>query len=181
MLSKIILALSCIYFSTICFAQSEFPVNFMMQADVTPIAAGFKIESIVASPDKLTVRYDLGDERFNDAHSTLIIDTNISAERSESFYYDLSLVKNEATCLLNNGETIPYDAPTLEITNNEGDFVNISTESPMLWQKFDDIVSETKASIKDMNIYFSKIPSTAFINNYKNCAGEITLMVGLSI
>lgn len=180
-MSKITIALICIFFSTICFAQSEIPVTFMMQADVTPITAGFTIKSAVASPDKITVRYDLGDEKFNDAHSTLIVDTNIPAKRSESFYYDLSLIKNEASCLLYSGETVPYDAPTLEITNNEDIFVNISTENPLLWQKFDDVISETKANIKDINISFSPIPSTDFINNYKNCTGEVTLMVGLSI
>ncbi len=153
----------------------------MMQADVTPIAAGFKIESVVASPNNITVHYDESEERFNDAHSTLIVDTNIPAERSENFYYDLSLTKNEASCVLYSGETVPYDAPTLKITDNEGVFVGISTESPMLWQKFDSVVSETKASIKDINMSFSKIPFSEFNYNYKNCIGEVTLMVGLSI
>lgn len=179
-MSKLIVFI-CIFFSTICFSESEFPVNFMMQADVTPISTGFKVESVVASPDNITVHYDLDNEKFNDAHSTLTIDTNIPAERSESFYYDLNLIKNEASCFLNSGAAIPYDAPTLEITNNDGIFVNISTDSPMQWQKFDDVISETKASIKDINMYFSKIPPADFINNYKYCSGEVLLMVGLSI
>lgn len=178
---KILVALICTYFSSVCFAQSEFPINFMLQADVTPSTAGFKIESVTASPDKFTVHYDTGNETFEEVRSTLIVDTNIPKDRREDFYYDISLIKNEASCLLNSGETIPYDTPILEITNNEGAFVDISTERPIQWQKFDDVISETKASIKEINISFSKIPATEFINNYKNCAGQITLMVGLSI
>ncbi|PSU69454.1 hypothetical protein CTM67_20305 [Photobacterium phosphoreum] len=167
--------------SSICFAQSEFPVNFMMQADVTPINSGFKIESVVTSPNKITVRYDVDNKRFNDAHSTLIVETNIPEKRKESFYYDIYIIKNKASCLLNSGKIIPYDTPTLEITNNDGVFVEINTVSPMRWQNFDDVISNKKASIKDINISFSTIPVTDFINNYKNCAGEVTLIVGLSI
>jgi hypothetical protein len=62
-----------------------------------------------------------------------------------------------------------------------GDLVEVNSINPLLWQEFDDVVSETQASIKNINLSFSKIPVTDFINNYKNCEGKMTLMVGLSI
>ena len=181
MFNKIIITLIYFYSISNCFAGTEFPVNFLLQADITPLAAGFKIESVAVLPNKLTVRYEEGDERFRDINAQLVIDTNIPKDRTGSFYYDINLVDNEASCILNNGNIINYESPTLAITNNVGDFVNITNENPIVWQKFSDTISETKASIRDVNISFSKIPLLDFMNSYKSCNGKMTLMVGLSI
>ncbi|PSU52908.1 hypothetical protein CTM75_20600 [Photobacterium phosphoreum] len=62
-----------------------------------------------------------------------------------------------------------------------GDHVEVNSRNPLLWQEFDDVVSGTQASVKKINLSFSKIPVTDFINNYKYCEGKMTLMVGLSI
>lgn len=178
---KVITMLIFTFASSMCFSQSEFPLNFMMEADVNPIDMGFKIESLAISPNKILVRYDEDSERFDEVNVTLKVESNIPEERKENFYYDIYILKNYASCLLNDGKNAPYDAPKLEITNNDGVFVDINTEMPMQWQKFDSVISNMKASIRKINMSFSKIPPSDFINNYKSCGGEVLLMVGLSI
>ena len=181
MSKEMLIVLMCTFFTSNSFAKTEFPVDFLLQADVTPSAAGFKIKSVVMSPNNFTVIYDESHERFHDINSTLTVNTDIPSSRLESFYYDINLVENNASCLLHNGKTIYYEPPVLAITNNMGDLVEVNSRNPLLWQEFDDVVSGTQASVKKINLSFSKIPVTDFINNYKYCEGKMTLMVGLSI
>ncbi|MCD9510947.1 hypothetical protein [Photobacterium phosphoreum] len=181
MSKKILIVLICNFFVSNCFAKTEFTLDFLLQADVTPSAAGFKVKSVAISPNNFTVIYDESQERFHDINSTLTVNTDIPSDRAESFYYDINLVENNASCLLHNGKTIYYEPPVLAITNNMGDLVEVNSRNPLLWQEFDDVVSGTQASVKKINLSFSKIPVTDFINNYKYCEGKMTLMVGLSI
>ena len=156
MSKEMLIVLMCTFFTSNCFSKTEFPVDFLLQADVTPSAAGFKIKSVVMSPNNFTVIYDESHERFHDINSTLTVNTDIPSSRLESFYYDINLVENNASCLLHNGKTIYYEPPVLAMTNNVGDLVEVNSRNPLLWQEFDDVVSGTQASVKKLIFPFQK-------------------------
>ncbi|KAB1505026.1 hypothetical protein [Photobacterium damselae] len=159
----------------------DYPLTFLIKAHISSDILGYRITDFKITPDRIETTYDPEKEMFDESVSEMKIVSNIPTERKEIFEYTLMLSRNEASCLLLNGETIDYDTPQIFIGNDKGISTEITKESPIENIKLLKSYSNYKSDNKNINIKFKKIKKDSFFGHIHHCSGGITLMAGLSL
>ncbi|NVP02353.1 hypothetical protein HWA77_19230 [Photobacterium damselae subsp. damselae] len=162
-------------------AESEKNILFLIKAKITSEVLDFKIKSLKSNPKYLVTEYNSKDEVFNSSTFDIIAVSNIPKVRSETFVYDLSLVKNQAYCKYLDSSFSKIDAPSIFVSNSLGLYDELLITNPIRGLKLDSYVSGFKANSTSAYLEYKKIPSKDFFNHIKYCYGVISLSAGLSL
>ncbi|MGR5327831.1 hypothetical protein [Photobacterium damselae] len=167
--------------SLISYAENEKNILFLVKAHISSEVLDFKIDSLKTNPIYLNTEYNSKNEAFNNVYFDIMAVSNIPNKRSETFLYDLSLIKNQAYCKYLDNMISKIKAPSIFVSSSLGIYDELKMIKPIKGLKLDMDISGFKASTVNAYLEYEKIAPEDYFNHIKYCYGTITLSAGLSI